>query len=85
MDEVVFWSHEACFSRLADRDIEPDDPKDHGRIPGRARCVFCGRLLPVVGRHPYCFDVGESIPPRRYWSHAECLAERLIRGLISRL
>ncbi len=84
-NELIIWSHEECLWKLAARDIAPDDPQDHGHIPGKARCVFCGRLLPVVGRHPYSFDVGSAVPPRRYWAHAECLAERLVQELTNRL
>lgn len=75
--EVVLWAHEECFSSLTDSTVKPDDPKDHGSIP-KARCVFCGAALPLFGRHPYCFDLGEHSPPRRFWSHAECLAQRLV-------
>lgn len=52
MAPVVLWAHPACLSRVVDSSVRPDDPKDHGRIPARARCVLCGEPLPVIGRHP---------------------------------
>ena len=57
--------------------MDPDDPKDHGRIPAKVRCAFCGDLLPRVGRHAYAFDVGEVTPPSRFWAHAECMLDAM--------
>lgn len=75
--EVILWAHEECFSRLCDPSVMADDPKEHGHIPAKVRCVFCGAALPVFGKHPYCFDVGDCSPPHRFWSHAQCMAQRL--------
>lgn len=77
-ETITAWAHEECFSRAREATVQPDRPGEHGRIPGRARCAFCGRALPVVGRHPFCFDAGDFTPPQRFWCHAECLAERLV-------
>lgn len=74
---VTLWAHEECFEARRDASVEPDDPKDHGRIPGKARCAFCGDALPLVGAHPYVFDVGRYSPPHRHWAHPPCLLERL--------
>ena len=73
MAPVVLWAHPDCFSRVADSSVGPDDPKDHGRIPGRARCVLCRGPLPVVGRHPLVLLIGTDEPRDRYWIHAECV------------
>ena len=75
---VTAWAHETCFVSSCTPSVEPDRPEDHGHIPGKARCVFCGRSLPAIGRHPYSFDVGDYSPPRRFWSHAECILDRLL-------
>jgi Co/Zn/Cd efflux system component len=74
---VAVWSHAGCFARLRDPSVEPDDPADHGGIPAHVRCMFCGRSLPVFGKHPLVIDVGDHSPPQRFWSHAECAAERI--------
>jgi hypothetical protein len=74
---VVVWAHEGCFVRFHDASVEADDPAQHGRIPAKARCAFCGKSLPIVGRHPFVFDVGSHSVPRRYWSHPHCMADRL--------
>jgi hypothetical protein len=76
-ENIVFWSHEKCFVQLQNHSILPDSPEELGSIPSKAKCVFCGNLLPLIGKHPYCFDVGEHNPPRRYWSHARCMTERI--------
>lgn len=70
---VVLWGHDGCFARSKHPAVEPDDPGDLGRIPVRARCVRCGRPLPIVGWHPFVMDVGSGVPPSRFWCHAECL------------
>lgn len=80
-EPVVAWGHEACFSRLRHAAVDYDDPREHGRVPSKARCAFCGEKLPVVGRHPFVFDVGEASPPQRLWAHAECMLERVVPGL----
>ena len=77
-EPILLRGHEACFARLRDPSVEHDDPKDHGRIPARACCVFCGQSLPIIGKHPFVFDVGVFSPPRRFWAHPECMAERLV-------
>jgi hypothetical protein len=74
---VGTWAHDGCLARARDASVEPDDPTDHGRIPAGARCAFCGQSLPIVGRHPLAFDVGDAEPPHRFWAHAQCLADRL--------
>ena len=73
---VVVWAHDSCFARVHDASVEPDDPADHGRIPAAVRCAFCGQSLPIVGQHPFVFDVGTSPVARRFWSHAQCMTER---------
>lgn len=80
-EPVIAWSHEDCFSKLRHPSVEHDDPKDHGRIPAKARCAFCGESLPIIGRHPYVFDVGAFSPPHRLWAHAECMLERVVPEL----
>jgi hypothetical protein len=82
---VVTWAHEACFERVRAAAVAHDDPGELGRIPGDARCVFCGRRLPVIGRHAFAFDVGVHSPPHRFWAHAECLAERLVSDPMTEL
>jgi len=80
---VVLWAHDRCFIGLCNPLVSPDRTEDHGHIPSKARCVFCGNALPIIGRHPYCFDVGDLSPPHRYWSHAQCLLDRVdpsVRG-----
>ena len=80
-EPVIAWSHEACFSKLRHPSVEHDDPKDHGHIPAKARCAFCGESLPIIGRHPFVFDVGSFSPPHRLWAHAECMLERVVPEL----
>jgi hypothetical protein len=82
---LVVFAHEACFATLRDPSVDYDDPKDHGRIPGKARCVFCGDPLPIVGTHPYVLEAGGFSPPHRCWAHAPCLLERLVRSLAEQL
>lgn len=82
---IVAWAHRACFERARDASVAHDDPRELGRIPCDARCAFCGRLLPIVGKHPFAFDVGRHSPPRRYWSHGECLTGRLVPSLMAEL
>jgi hypothetical protein len=84
-ENVVTWSHEKCFIQLQNHSILPDKPEELGNIPKKAKCVFCGNSLPVIGRHPYCFDVGEHNPPKRYWSHAVCMTERIKSTIIELL
>lgn len=76
-DPVIACAHEECFSAERDSSVEPDDPRDHGRVPAKARCAFCGVKLPVIGKHPLTFDVGEYSPPHRFWAHVQCMEERL--------
>lgn len=77
-EPMIVWAHSECFAAVRDSSVEPDDPKDHGSIPGKARCAFCGAKLPVIGKHPLTFDVGDHSPPHRFWAHAQCLEERLV-------
>lgn len=83
--QVLFWAHECCFANLCNPAVQPDNPKDHGSIPAQALCVFCGTSLPTVGTHPYVFDVGNFVPPRRYWAHAQCMKQRLDPVVITEL
>ena len=78
-------AHTACFENLRHPAVEPDHPSEHGRIPAKACCLFCGERLPIVGRHPYCLDVGDQLPPQRFWSHAQCLLSRFEPALVERL
>jgi hypothetical protein len=82
---VVMWAHEACFARLHNASVEPDDPAKHGRIPAKARCAFCGKSLPIVGKHPFVFDVASDSVPQRFWSHAQCMADRLVLAVMADL
>jgi hypothetical protein len=82
---VTVWAHDACFARLRHTSVEYDHPKDHGRIPRRARCVFCGDSLPIVGEHALAFDVGDSSPAHRYWAHHRCMVDRLLPAVGSQL
>ncbi len=77
-ETMTLWAHEECFARLHDPTVLHDDPKDHGRIPAGARCAFCGRALPIIGEHPLVFDRGNHTPPHRFWSHAQCMGDRLV-------
>ena len=70
---VTLWVHELCFEALRDSFVSPDALAERGRIPPKARCVFCGRALPIVGTHPYALDAGDASHPERYWTHAECI------------
>ena len=74
---MTLQCHEECLADLQDPSVDFDDPGDHGHIPPKTRCVFCGDALPIIGTHPYVFDVGDFSPPHRYWTHAPCLLERL--------
>lgn len=76
-EPVTLWAHDECFAERREAAVEADDPRDHGRIPSRARCVFCGEPLPIVGRHPLVFDAGDFSPPHRFWAHAACMLDRL--------
>ena len=81
----MLWAHEDCFSRLCKPEVSPDDPAEHGQVPGGALCLFCGKPLPHIGRHPYCIDVGEFSPPHRYWAHARCLHDSVAPPARARL
>ncbi len=82
---VIAWAHEACFEDSRDPSVGHDDPKDHGRIPAHARCVFCGYALPLFGEHPYVVDLGSFSPPHRFWSHAKCIGERLASSVMQEI
>lgn len=69
----IFWAHDKCFTTRRDPAILPDEHEDHGNIPSKAKCVFCGMKLPLIGKHGYCFDIGEHSPPQRYWAHNQCM------------
>lgn len=74
---VLFQVHESCFNSQCQPDTTYDNPKEHGHIPSNAKCAFCGKKLPIIGRHPYCFDIGDFIPEHRYWAHSECMKDAL--------
>jgi hypothetical protein len=80
-EPVAVWAHERCLAALRHGAVEPDDPQDHGRIPPKARCVFCGEPLPFIGRHPFVFDVGAFTPPHRFWAHADCMIDHVVPTL----
>lgn len=82
---VVTWAHDDCFARRHDASVAPDDPAEHGRIPAKARCAFCGKSLPIVGKHPFVLDVGSDSVPQRFWSHAECMVDHLIPAVMEDL
>jgi hypothetical protein len=84
-EPVIAWAHDACFSNLRHSSVEYDDPKDHGRIPPRACCAFCGQPLPIIGRHPFVLDVGAFIPPHRFWAHGKCIVESMVPELVEQL
>ncbi len=69
----ILYVHEQCFAARCHWDVTYDDPKEHGHIPGNARCAFCGDPLPTFGHHAYCFDIGDFSPPHRYWAHSQCM------------
>ena len=73
---MILWSHTERFTGFTDQSVDPDPPSEHGRVPARARCVFCGEKLPRIGVHPYSLDVGDASPPNRYWAHANCIQDR---------
>lgn len=73
----VLLVHEECFTARRHSTVVHDDPSEHGHIPRNARCVFCGDSLPIIGRHPYCFDLGDFAPPHRYWAHSQCMKAML--------
>ena len=70
------WAHTQCFEASRSPTVPPDLLQDHGHVPSKARCLFCGESLPIVGHHPYVLDVGEA--PSRYWAHPHCLADRVV-------
>jgi hypothetical protein len=70
---VTLWVHSSCFEAQRDSSVSPDPLEERGRIAPKARCVFCGRALPIVGRHPYALQIGDASHPARYWAHAECI------------
>lgn len=84
-NSVIMWAHDNCFASAQNTTVNSDDPAEHGRIPARACCVFCGDALPIIGKHSYCLDVGEHSPPHRFWSHAECMLERVSPQMRERL
>ena len=65
-------AHSDCFQSVRNGSVEPDMAKEIGRIPPNSRCVFCGKKLPIIGRHPYAMEVYEMETPSRYWAHAGC-------------
>ncbi|MGA1871470.1 MAG: hypothetical protein ACMUJM_23330 [bacterium] len=69
----IFWAHDKCFNARRDPAVLPDEPEDHGSIPSKAKCVYCGMKLPFIGKHSYCFDIGTHSPPQRYWAHNQCM------------
>jgi hypothetical protein len=73
IEPITAWTHAACLDGIINSGVQPDDPKNHGRIPPSACCVFCGDALPIIGAHAWVVDLGECDPPRRFWSHPSCL------------
>ena len=69
----IFWAHDKCFISRRDSVVGPDKQEEHGNIPSKAKCAFCGTKLPIIGKHAYCFDIGEHSPPQRYWAHNQCM------------
>ena len=76
-----WWVHSICFNRLRDNSVKPDDLRNYGHIPKNACCVFCGKKLPIIGQHPYCFDIEDKNLSKRYWTHADCLTKNIIDTL----
>lgn len=70
---LLIRGHLDCFESRRDPSVSPDPSREHGRIPAKARCVFCGHRLPIIGVHPYALEVGDESSPDRYWAHAECI------------
>ncbi len=68
--------HSNCFDKLRNPKVKEDDPRNHGSIPVKAKCFFCGKLLPIIGRHPFCFDIGTENTNKRFWAHADCFEEK---------
>ncbi len=79
-EPVTLWVHSPCLEAQRDSSVSPDPLAERGRVPPRARCIFCGRGLPIVGTHPYALAIGDASHPERYWAHAECIGG-LIPGL----
>ncbi len=84
-EPVKIWAHETCFDQLRHASVEHDDPKHHGRIPPKARCAFCGEPLPIIGLHPFVFDVGAFTPPHRFWAHSNCMLECVVPTVAEQL
>lgn len=70
-------AHAECFRESRDPSVMPDPPDEHGRVPAKARCLFCGEKLPILGRHPFAMEVRESDSTGRYWVHADCMQENV--------
>ena len=73
----IIYVHKTCLQRAFYSGATPDHPGEHGRIPVSAECAFCAAKLPRIGQHAFCFDVGDSQPPERYWAHPRCLKKQL--------
>jgi hypothetical protein len=74
------WSltaHRRCFDLARDTTVEPSSPVENGHVPASAKCTFCGRPLPIAGRHPLALDVQEGAGRERYWCHAACAEAKL--------
>jgi hypothetical protein len=70
-------AHEECFVEAKEPSVAPDLANERGWIPSRARCVFCGEKLPIIGRHPYALEVQTEESLMRYWAHAACVEDIL--------
>jgi hypothetical protein len=75
----MLHAHAGCFENTRSPGVKPDAVHEYGRIPAGARCVMCGRRLPMIGIHPYALEVGEENMADRFWVHARCLETHFIR------
>jgi hypothetical protein len=75
---VILHAHSSCFENTRSPGVESDPVHEHGRIPTGARCVICGKRLPMIGLHPYAIEVGEPSNSDRFWVHAQCFESHFI-------
>ena len=84
-DPSLLKAHDRCFAERRHPGVSFDNPTEHGHVPNHARCAFCGDPLPLIGKHPYCFDAGAFFPPHRYWAHSGCMKAVLTAASMAKL
>jgi hypothetical protein len=70
-------AHTACLERFREASVGPDPVEMRGQIPAGARCLFCGRKLPIIGIHPFALEIWETGEPGGYWAHTDCLRQHI--------